>query len=113
MAALISEHQINEIGQRLGRQFRPQEIVLFGSYARGDQTEDSDVDLLVVFAHAVDKAAEAVRIRRAIGRVPVGVDVVVSSAQEFVEWQNVKGTVYYYAHKDGRPIYGNQPGLRT
>ncbi len=113
MAALISEQQINEIGQKLGQQFRPQEIVLFGSYARGDQTEDSDVDLLVVFPHAVDKATEAVRIRRAIGRVHVGVDVVVSSAQEFVEWQNVKGTVYYYARKEGRPIYGNQSGLRT
>ncbi len=70
------------------------------------QTADSDIDLLVVFPHAVDKAAEAVRIRRAIGRINTGADIVVSSAQEVAEWENVPGTVFYYARREGRPIHG-------
>ena len=109
----VSEQQIMEIGQRIGQQFRPREVILFGSYGRGDQTVDSDIDLLVIFPDVVDKAAEAIRIRRAIGRVNTGVDVVVSSTREVAEWEGVKGTVYYYARKEGRPIYGDQPGLRT
>lgn len=109
----VSEQQIMEIGQRIGQQFRPREVILFGSYGRGDQTVDSDIDLLVIFPDDVDKAAEAIRIRRAIGRVDTGVDVVVSSTREVAEWEGVKGTVYYYARKEGRPIYGDQPGLRT
>lgn len=30
------------------REFHPERVILFGSYARGTATEDSDVDLLVV-----------------------------------------------------------------
>ena len=109
----VTEARIFGIGRMIGLQFRPQEVVLFGSYARGDQTADSDIDLLVVFPHAVDKAAEAVRIRRAIGRINTGVDIVVSSAQEVAEWENVPGTVFYYARREGRPIYGHEPGPRA
>jgi len=109
----VTEARMLEIGRKIGQQFRPQEVILFGSYARGDQTADSDIDLLVVFPHGVDKAAEAIRIRRAIGRINTGVDIVVSSAQEVAEWQDVLGTVFYYARREGRPIYGHKPGSRA
>ena len=104
---LVAEERIREIAQMIGREFRPRGIILFGSYARGDQTADSDIDLLVIFPQEVDKAAEAVKIRRAIGRINTGVDVVVSSTQEVAEWEGVKGSLYYYARKEGRLIYGH------
>jgi len=40
--------QIRQYAGRLAREFRPQRIVLFGSHARGQAREHSDVDLLVV-----------------------------------------------------------------
>lgn len=103
----VAEARIREIAQKIGQEFRPRGIILFGSYARGEQTADSDIDLLVIFAQAMDKASEAVRIRRAIGRINTGVDVVVSSAQEVSEWEGVKGTLYYYALREGRLLYGH------
>ena len=109
----VTEARILEIGRKIGREFAPQEVILFGSYARGDQTADSDIDLLVVFPHGVDKAVEAIRIRRAIGRINTGVDIVVSSAQEVAEWEDVLGSIFYYARREGRPIYGHQPGSRA
>lgn len=39
---------IEEVGRRIGREFRPDRVLLFGSYANGTATDDSDVDLLVV-----------------------------------------------------------------
>ena len=39
---------IEEVGRRIGREFRPDRVLLFGSYADGTATDDSDVDLLVV-----------------------------------------------------------------
>ena len=102
----VAAERIREIGHKIGREFHPRGIILFGSYARGEQTADSDIDLLVIFPQPVDKAAEAVKIRRAIGRINTGVDVVVSSAQELAEWEGVKGTIYYYARREGRFIYG-------
>ncbi len=45
---MVSMKEIREVGQRIGRQFRPDRVLLFGSYADGSATDDSDVDLLVV-----------------------------------------------------------------
>jgi uncharacterized protein len=39
---------IRAVGRGIGRQFRPQRVILFGSHARGTATTDSDVDLLVI-----------------------------------------------------------------
>ena len=103
----VAQERISEIAPKIGREFHPRRIILFGSYATGDQTADSDIDLLVIFPQAVDKSAEAVKIRRAIGHINTGVDVVVSSEQEVAEWEGVKGTVYYYARMEGRLIYGD------
>ncbi len=45
---MVSMKEIREVGQQIGRQFRPDRVLLFGSYADGSATDDSDVDLLVV-----------------------------------------------------------------
>jgi uncharacterized protein len=46
---------------------RPATVIVFGSYARGDATEASDLDRVVVEPELPDKAA--------VGRVGVGVDL--------------------------------------
>lgn len=45
---MVSMKEIREVAQQIGRQFRPDRVLLFGSYADGSATDDSDVDLLVV-----------------------------------------------------------------
>ncbi len=53
--------QIEEFGWRIGLEFSAEQVILFGSYARGTVTEDSDVDLLVVGpfkGRSVDKSVE-------------------------------------------------------
>ena len=44
----ISQRTISSFARQVARQFKPQKIILFGSYAYGKPTEDSDVDILVV-----------------------------------------------------------------
>ncbi|MDR3677802.1 MAG: nucleotidyltransferase domain-containing protein [Acidobacteriota bacterium] len=45
---MISENRIADLGARIAREFQPDRIILFGSYAYGVPRPDSDVDLLVV-----------------------------------------------------------------
>jgi uncharacterized protein len=45
---MIYEKKIADLGERIAREFRPERIILFGSYAYGKPRPDSDVDLLVV-----------------------------------------------------------------
>lgn len=44
----VSARQIRELADRIAAEFRPDRIILFGSHAAGEATEDSDVDLFVI-----------------------------------------------------------------
>ena len=45
---MVQLSEIQAMADRIVEHFRPEKVVLFGSYARGSANEDSDVDLLVV-----------------------------------------------------------------
>ena len=58
---MVTMDRIEEFGQRIGREFGAERVILFGSYARGAVTDDSDVDLLVIIpfeGRSVDKSVE-------------------------------------------------------
>ncbi len=40
--------RLQKISERLKRDYNAEKVILFGSYARGEETEDSDVDILVI-----------------------------------------------------------------
>ncbi len=45
---MIEMQKIYELRDRIVKHFQPIKILLFGSYAYGQPTEDSDVDMLVI-----------------------------------------------------------------
>ncbi|MBW1953946.1 MAG: nucleotidyltransferase domain-containing protein, partial [Deltaproteobacteria bacterium] len=45
---MVDETTIQDLCRRIVAEFKPERIILFGSYARGTPTPDSDVDLLVI-----------------------------------------------------------------
>jgi uncharacterized protein len=48
---LISRDEIRNFVNNLANRFRPHKVILFGSYAYGNPSPDSDVDLLVILRH--------------------------------------------------------------
>ena len=56
---------IRRYARQVAEQFRPDRIILFGSYAYGTPHEDSDVDILVVMATR-SQIGQRVRIRLAV-----------------------------------------------
>ena len=44
----ITRRTISVFANQIAKQFNPEKIILFGSYAYGNPTEDSDVDILVI-----------------------------------------------------------------
>lgn len=88
---------------RLVSEFRPERVVLFGSQARGDAANDSDVDLLVVFEHVADHRQKRVAIRRSLSDMPFAKDVVVASADEAA--RPMGGTALADAVKHGLVVY--------
>lgn len=60
---MTSLDEIQNYAQRLGEQFLPEKVILFGSYAYGHPTPDSDVDLLVITTCAGDPLEKSVEMQ--------------------------------------------------
>ena len=101
----VTPEKLSEARRRLIESARPQKIILFGSPARNDAEEDSDVDFLVVKAEVEHPATEAVRLRRVLKDLLLPVDLLVVSQRKFDYWRSTPGTVYFEADQGGRVIY--------
>lgn len=73
---MIAMRQIRGVARRIGHEFRPRRVILFGSYARGTATSDSDVDLLIVMPFKGRSVEKSVEIRLRV-RPPFPVDLLV------------------------------------
>ena len=81
---MVSMKNICEWTRLIYAQFKPERIILFGSYAYGKPRDDSDVDLLVVLRHDGPAARKASEIRLVLpSNVPV--DVIVRSPEKIRE----------------------------
>jgi predicted nucleotidyltransferase len=102
---MVDEKILQQVVRRITAAAKPQRVILFGSYGRGDADEGSDLDLMVVLPEVSDKYGEMVRLHKAVGSVGVGVDVLVYSEEEYQRRSQVPGTVLYRARKEGRRLY--------
>jgi len=103
---MLQPDQLALAAQRLAdAASRPATVIVFGSYARGDATEASDLDLLVVEPELTDKAAEYLRLKEAVGRIGVGVDLLLIARPDFERRSQVPGTLPYWVKKEGRVLY--------
>jgi predicted nucleotidyltransferase len=102
---MVDEALLDEVVRRVLTAARPERIILFGSAATGQMTEDSDLDLLVVEPEPANTRDRSVRIRRALGDVRYPVDVIVMSSARFEETKNLIGGIAYPARKCGRVLY--------
>ncbi|MDO8275889.1 MAG: nucleotidyltransferase domain-containing protein [Serpentinimonas sp.] len=84
---------------------RPATVIVIGSYARGDASEASDLDLVVIEPELPDKAGEYLRLRAALGRIGVGVDLLLFAWPDFERRSQVPGTLPYWAKKEGRVLH--------
>lgn len=73
--------QIQEICERIAHDFHPEKIILFGSHSRGQQTPDSDVDLMVVMAFEGDPIEKAVSILKHLNML-MPIDLLVRTREQ-------------------------------
>lgn len=83
----------------------PATVMLFGSYARGEAEDDSDLDLLVIEPELDNPADEYLRLRSAIGRIGIGVDLLLYSTAEFRKRSKIPGTLLFSAAREGKVLH--------
>jgi predicted nucleotidyltransferase len=92
--------------QTLIEQFNPEQVILFGSYAYGNPTPDSDVDLLVVKPIHSGRVKDKVAIRRAWWPImrktsPMSFDLLLATPEEFNDEKWAHGAFHAEIKKHG------------
>ncbi len=82
----VSEKLIDRMTQRIVQEVNPERVVLFGSWARGEASAQSDVDLLVVerkpFGGCRSRRWKTTRIWRCLPEFRIPTDILVYSVSE-------------------------------
>ena len=91
---------VDEIVERFG----PKKVILFGSYAYGRPTADSDVDLLVIMPFTGSPPYQAAKIRTAV-RAPFAMDLIVRTPQQVRERMGMRDYFMHEIMEKGRVLH--------
>ncbi|MBE9170584.1 nucleotidyltransferase domain-containing protein [Pleurocapsales cyanobacterium LEGE 06147] len=98
---------LDQITQRLVSALDPEQIILFGSHAYGEPTEDSDIDLLVIISQSDEpryrRARKAYRALRGMG---IPKDILVMTRAEVERKAAVPSSLVSQALRQGKVLYG-------
>jgi len=102
---VVSREVLEELGRRIVSGFDPIRVVLFGSYARGDATEGSDVDLLVIADTSERKPKRSAPIYSALRDFPFSKDILVYTPEEIDAYRDLRGSLIHRALEEGVVLY--------
>jgi predicted nucleotidyltransferase len=104
----VTPEKVEAAVRRIAEVSRPEMIILFGSYVRGTQDRNSDLDVLVITADTVtDPRRESVRIRRALRDIPMAMDILVVPRSRWDQLKETPGLIYREALQTGKVVYGS------
>ena len=103
---MITEAKIQEVVRRIVAGYDPDQIILFGSYAYGTATEDSDLDLLVVKDTEEQPHIRDRIVRQLVRDIRVPTDILVYTPNELLQWKTVKASFENYILQYGKELYG-------
>ena len=81
----IPQQAIDDVVRQIVEKFRPQKIILFGSYAHGNPRPESDVDLLVVMDTKLKETKQALLIDQSLDRDLFGLDLIVHTPKNLAK----------------------------
>ncbi|MFH1862618.1 MAG: nucleotidyltransferase domain-containing protein [bacterium] len=102
---IASKEIIQAMVDRIVELFHPEQVILFGSYAQGNPTLDSDVDLLVVMPLKERKIDAMWKIRNSLRDFDFPMDIIVSTPDEIRRFGKLIGSILHPALQEGRVVY--------
>ena len=97
-----------QIIQSLVEKIHPQQVFLFGSYAEGQPTADSDLDLMIVLDNpSVQKLRHHYisQARQALSHIRLPKDILVYHRDEIEKWKDSINHVVYHCLTRGQKLY--------
>jgi len=105
----MDEKLLKSMTETIVDEVNPDEVILFGSHARGTERAGSDVDLLVVMPDAEETRRHRRRVTgrlyRRLAAFPVSKDILVYTQGEVERWRGVPGHIVATSLSEGRQLY--------
>ena len=105
----VTDEILDRMVRAIVEEVDPEQVILFGSRARGDAGEESDVDLVVVetepFGKTRSRRLEAVRLWRALSDFVVPKDILLYSRNEVEHWRHSPNHVLARALREGMVLH--------
>ena len=102
---MIVTEKISEIVNKIAFGYKPDKIILFGSYAVGNADENSDLDLLVIKDTDLPRPQRAVLVRKMLYGAMVPIDLIVYTPKEIEEAKDNEFSFVYKVMHTGKTLY--------
>lgn len=101
---MYTSNDIQFITDFIAKEINPEEIILFGSYARKSPSDDSDLDLLVLMKEEIprdEKRKLLYQIREMLFSKDYQADIVLNSKDNYDKYKKYIGTIFNSVYKEG------------
>ncbi|MBU0651045.1 nucleotidyltransferase domain-containing protein [bacterium] len=103
---MVNKKQIDNIVKIVVDKYNPDKVVLFGSYAKGNPSENSDLDLIIIKDSSEPRYKRANVIRKELRGMKIPIDLLVYTNDEIYKWKDNKSAFVTKALKSGKILYG-------
>ena len=103
-----TQAEIETVAKRIGVAANAKSVILFGSYARGDAKENSDVDLLVIAESDLPRFKRSRELYKLFKPYPFGMDILVYTPAEVKKNQKCPLSFVSTVLKEGKKIYARR-----
>ena len=102
---MIDEKEIKKVATRLGTATNANQVILFGSYARGDAKPDSDVDFLIIADSDLPRFKRSRELYKLFRPYPFGMDIICYTPQEIEKGKKSFLSFVSTVLREGKTLY--------
>ena len=102
---MVNEKDIKRVAKQIGAAINAERIVLFGSYARGQAVQHSDVDLMIIAESKLPRFKRSRELYKMFRPYPFGMDLVVYTPQEIEKGKRFPFSFVSTVLKEGKVLY--------
>jgi predicted nucleotidyltransferase len=102
---MITQEQIDQLVHKIVASYQPEKVILIGSYAAGNQNENSDLDLLIVKNTPLPAHKRTSEISGLLKGILFPIDVLIYTQSEFEQMKTLKYSFLYQALSKNKILY--------
>jgi predicted nucleotidyltransferase len=110
---MIERQEIERVATRLGEAANAERVVLFGSHARGEAGDTSDVDLMIIAESALPRFKRSRELYKLFRPYPFAMDLIVYTPEEIERGKRCPVSFVSAVLREGKTLYVRRTANRS